>query len=92
MSLTGNSSPNVKDEVLSAINAPAINMKIIEKLIADYILPSDKKGNIYEISPAKNVAMNSFFQAAKYIKCLKDFNIIICSDDETNRCFRMLNR
>jgi len=54
----------VKDEVLSAINAPAINMKIIEKLIADYILPSDKK----------------------------DFNIIICSDDETNRCFRMLNR
>jgi len=41
------SSPNVKDEVLSAINAPANNMKIIEKLIADYILPSDKKGNIY---------------------------------------------
>ena len=42
----------MKDEVLSAINAPAINMKIIEKLIADYILPSDKKGNIYEISQA----------------------------------------
>ena len=50
--LTVNSSPNVKDEVLSAINAPANNMKIIEKLITDYILPSDKKGNIYEISQA----------------------------------------
>ena len=53
MSLTVYSSPNVKDEVLSAINAPANNMKIIEKLIADYILPSDKKGNIYEFSQAK---------------------------------------
>ena len=38
--------------MLSAINAPANNMKIIEKLIADYILPSDKKGNIYAISQA----------------------------------------
>ena len=82
----------MKDEVLSAINAPANNMKIIEKLIADYILPSDKKGNIYETSPANNVPMISFFVAAEYVKCLKDFNIIICSDDETNRCFRMLNR
>ena len=82
----------MKDEVLSAINAPANNMKIIEKLIADYILPSDKKGNIYETSPAKNVPMTSFFVAAGYVKWLKDFNIIICSDDETNRCFRMLNR
>ena len=39
--------------MLSAINAPANNMKIIEKLISDYILPSDKKGIICEISQIK---------------------------------------
>ena len=84
----------MKDEVLSAINAPAINMKIIEKLIADYILPSDKKGNIYEIPQAMIPCLSGCFSAGytTNVKCFKDFNIIICSDDETNRCFRMLNR
>ena len=53
----------MKDEVLSAINAPANNMKIIEKLIADYILPSDKKGNIYETSPAKKRSYDFIFSS-----------------------------
>ena len=47
--------------MLSAINAPANNMKIIEKLIADYILPSDKKGNINETSTAKKRSYDFIF-------------------------------
>lgn len=81
--------------MLSAINAPANNMKIIEKLIADYILPSDKKGNIYEIPQAMIPSLSGFLNfSGIYSECkmFEDFNIIICSDDETNRCFRMLNR